>query len=302
MLCNRGERGSHLGGDSIQLRAYQKALRELGVFADYTGDYPIFDLTYHNEAWIFHCNFDWAYEHFRRCQPFKKTIRLFSIFYKGVYVNMTPAKIKEMVDGSTKVYCLSQQEKKEMFEELHLDESYNKKFVVIPNGVDSEVFNRTGIIAETPKNYVMSAGRFAGDKGFHLIVDACKKLKVPVLIVGAKWDDSYRDDLRKQWQDAWVIDQLPQSALANYYRGANTYVCAAENERNNLALIEAGACGAKLISSPGNRGNEWLKDIPVVDPKDIDTLAEKISQVYSTKEKVYYKIYDWKEIIQMILK
>ena len=150
----------------------------------------------------------------------------------------------------------------------------------------------------------MSDGRFSSEKGFHHIINACKKIKKNVLIVGAKWDETYMNSLKDLWVDAWIVGQVTQDVLSNYLRGADVYVCAAENERNNLALIEGIACGCKPISSPGNRGNEWFPGISIVDPKDEDALAETIKTVDSIDNFTCpsYRIPSWTEIVKMILK
>src|SRR5579872_5059480 len=117
ILCNRDESG-HLGGDSIQLRGYQKALRELGHEALYLNPSNWYRPTrYYDEAWLFHCNFDWAYWMYKSVKEGGVPFRMIPIFYKGVYVNTDKQRIFEMVKDAKSVHCLSTTERAEMIEE-----------------------------------------------------------------------------------------------------------------------------------------------------------------------------------------
>jgi glycosyltransferase involved in cell wall biosynthesis len=309
ILANRDERG-HLGGDAIQLRGYQRALQDLGHSTEYTHGQLYAnpnEYKYYDEMWSLHSNFDWAYWPFQKAKAARIKFRWFPIFYKGVHVNITNEQIQEMAEYASDIYFLSSQEQREFHEELSMlkaTSSYNPtKEHVIPNGIDDTIFNTTGAKYPSPTDYVISTGRFAGEKGFHHIIKACKKLDIPVVIIGANWDNDYRDEIKRIWDKASVLEQMDQQHVAMYLRAANTYVCAAQNERNNLALIEGIACGAKPISSDGNRGNQFFPGINTVPFGNEQSLIEAIKTVYSAEktQKTAYYIPSWKDVVQLIL-
>lgn len=303
ILCNRDE--SHTGGDMIQLRGYQKALKELGHEAVYLHPNNWYRPTkYYDEAWIFHCNFDWTWNMYRSIKESGVPFRMIPIFYKGLYVNTDKKKIYQMISDAKSVHCLSSIECNEMIEELELSEELQAKMFVIPNGVDEAIFNYEPKQESCLNNstYVVSTGRLSSEKGFHYIIEACKKIQMPVVIIGAKWDAEYRQSLLDMGYGT-IIDELPQEQLCKVLKDAAIYVCAAENERNNLSLIEGIACGAKPISSLGNRGNEWFPGITIIDPKNIDSLASAIKMVSRANlSRPAYQIPSWKDIVQMILR
>ncbi|MHB8483456.1 MAG: glycosyltransferase [Nitrospiria bacterium] len=285
----------------VQLRSYQKALIEMGHQADYNNGklnvkYNVQQVGY-DEIWLFHANMGWTKFQYDSIKELKIPYRLFAIYYPGLYSDTSHAEMKEMIDGAKAVYCLSEAEKKEFTAEFP-----EREVIVIPNGVDTKIFNPYGPSVSAPKDFVMSAGRFDESKGFVRIIEACKELNIPVMIAGMKWNNSYRDLLRKMWNGAWIGDDIPQEVLASYYRSSKVYVCASQSERNNLCILEAHACGSNVITCPGNRGNEWLGNTPIVDPNDKNAMKEAILNAYEMKTVSTFKDYDWKEIIQMILK
>jgi len=308
ILCNRDE--GHTGGDMIQLRGYEKALKQLGYEAVYLHPSNWYRPThYYDEAWLFHCNFDWSYNQYRSIKEGGVPFRMFPIFYKGVYVNTEKGKILQMVEDAKSIHCLSSIERQEMIDEIGIPEHLQVKMSIIPNGVDESIFNISGQVPESypdglaVNTYVISTGRFAGEKGFHHIINACKRVNIPVMIIGATWEESYAESLRRIWDGAVILNEMNQEHLSSYLRSAKLYVCAAENERNNLALIEGIACGARPISSPGNRGNEWFSGINIIDPKNTDALSETIEKLYNTDmPRPAYNVPSWKDVMQMILK
>jgi glycosyltransferase involved in cell wall biosynthesis len=291
-LLNRDEI-SHVGGDAVQLRGYQKALRRLGHDADYlsAGSH---DLRRYHEAWLFHVNFPWCSCHYRTARTWDLPIRLFPIYYPKSHG--MPAETMVFLYAKA-IYPLSEVEKLEMLTELDLPLSVASKMRVIPNGVDRNIFFDRGV----ERKYVMSAGRYETYKGHYRVAQAASALGLPFLIVGAVWDHELHDQCRALCgPDSLVLDNVTQDELAVLYSQARVYVCASTSERNNLAILEAAACGATVINSSENRGNAWLS-APTVDPTNQAELKAAIQRAWGNPISYSTEVKSWDDVVREIL-
>ena len=266
-LLNQDER-SFNGGDSVQLRGYQKALRNLGHQADYYwGLNP--DLTGYDEAWLFHINFGWTVYHYEQAISAGVPYRVFAIFYPGMYSNTDHDKMAVILSGAKRVYALSDIEKSELikeFGEMWID--------VIPNGVDKSMFYK--FESDLLREGVISAGR--DGKNHEAVANACIK-------IGA--------------QHA-IITGRPHIEMPVIYNRAKVLVSASLDDRSGLTIFEGAACGCGIVNSKFVWGN-WQVPSPIVDPNDIDALAAAIKSELDCPRDYRNYVLDWKDIMIKIL-
>ena len=296
-ICNRRPE-DHFGGDLIQAWGYQKALQKLGHEVDYHWElFPSF-LGY-DYAIMHHVGFGWTKCQYESLKNTGIPYTIVSVFYPGTYPDSSPAIAKEICDHANKIVCFSKEEKDEMIKELGLDEQVQSRMVIVPNGVDKDIFNPTGEKVEM-KDFVMSAGRGDELKQFHLVIEACKELDLPVVIATTKWDKGYIERLKGIWDKAVILEGLNQEDLAKWYRACRVYVCASNGERDNLCVKEAAASGATIINSTHNRGRESLS-APSVNPSIKEQLNSALIEAYKQETAYDKEVLDWKDIVKLVI-
>jgi glycosyltransferase involved in cell wall biosynthesis len=292
ILFNRTH--NNIGGDRIQIENYIKSLNKLGHEAIYSP--AMFNVPTGDEHWLFHINFGWVDNQVTSLKNQGKEYILFAIFYPHIYDNSIE-KMRDLISGSKFTVCLSEAEKNEMMEFLNC-KFLDHKIKVIGNGIDKEIFNPSGEVSGD--DCVLSVGRFEDAKGLKEVVRAARIANKPVKIIGTFGDKQYQDEIIADGVE--VYSEITQEELAKHYRSARVYVCCSESERYGLTLIEAYGCGANVISSPGNRGNEWFGDTVIIDPQDSKELASAINVEWDKHPtRSEFKVYSWDEIVQQIL-
>ena len=293
-LLNRHE-GGRIGGDMIHLRGHQAGLIKLGYEVDYIYN-PKADLCGYDEVWIYHLNFRWAHAHWRNCIKYNKPYRVVSIFYpelKGVGWQA----MRRVVEGAICVYCASNAEKLDIVELLNPD----CKIRVVPCGLDKMIFTHKGPKVDT-EPFVLSVARFEEYKGHHRVLEACKELNLPVVAIGPYSSMQYVNRCKKINPDALIIGELSQEELTAYYRRAKVFVCASTNDRFNMCITEAVQCGARVITSKQNRGNEWFVNAPIVDPDNQTELQSAISKEWALYPELQgIKVWSWNEVVDSML-
>jgi glycosyltransferase involved in cell wall biosynthesis len=290
-LLNRDE-GSHLGGDAVQVRGYEAALKKLGHEVKYF--HQLFPpINGYNLAILFHINFHWTIWHYQAVKARGYPYKVVAIYYKGVYSDTNHDMMYEILRNAKDVYCLSHAESDELREEF--SEIHPK---VVNNGVDKELFRDKGL----ERKYVMTAGRYVDEKGHLRVVEACRELDLPALVVGPDWDKDYKKKcIEGANSKSMILGPVSQEEMSNYYNMSKVYVCASVDERNSLTTLEAASCGCGIVNSIYNRGKEWLSSF-AIDIKDKEALKSAIKSVYHQPVKVAHEVPSWDDIVKEILK
>jgi glycosyltransferase involved in cell wall biosynthesis len=300
-ICNRNP-ADHYGGDLVQVWGYQEALRKLGYQVDYHWElFP--NLNGYSYAILTHANLGWTDRQVQSVWAANIPYTVVAVWYPNLYSDTTQERVKELINRANKIVCFSKEESQEMITELELSQATQDKIVIVPNGVDKSIFNKDKKPGEERlpmSDFVMSAGRCDRLKQFHLVIEACKKLNLPVVIAASKWEQSYRDELKAIWNKAIVLDQLDQVELAKWYRSSKVYVCASQGERDNLGILEAAACGSSVVNTIHNRGKTNLS-APSVEPQDSTELELAIMEAYLHPKDYSSEVRNWSEIVQNVI-
>lgn len=140
------------------------------------------------------------------------------------------------------------------------DFGYNGKSFAIPNGVDYDIFKAIpeGIAREQK---VISVAQVFGMKNQHAVIESCKKLGVPVQIVGnppPNHSGYYNFCKRIAGKDATFTAFLPQGKLLEYYASSKVHALPSWFETTGLSTLEAGAMGCNLVVSPNGDTREYF--------------------------------------------
>lgn len=306
LLCNQDE-NNFKGGDSVQLRGWMEALKSLGHEAEYScRTNPVtagFDY-----ALLHHLNFGWT---LCQARTVRKTMKysVMCIYYHDLWI-IKRSEMQEICDGAEYLFCLSEKEAEELVRDLGI--KYKEKIKIVPNGVDVSLFNpKQRDTTKKAKNAythydIISASRFGGSKGHHYLVNALKKLsdeglKLRVQFVGQVDDNAYlsklRNDMAETIHKYEFVLNAKNEEMPIYYKSSDILAFCSISERNSLVVLEAAACGCKIINSVYNRGKWQLPESIIVNPED----DEEVIKAIKTCLKDFYfqknNVPSWKEIV-----
>lgn len=278
------------GGDMVQLLNTMQALEDLGVEISFTSN-PDTDFEPYDIVHSFHVNFDWSLPPVAHRMQLKKPYVLSSIFYPVDYGVPFKA-IGKMVDHSKATIALSEKEKDEL---VTLCGASKEKIRVIPNGVDTDLWQR----GRTKGGPAITFARVIPTKGLLTAAIACKRLSIPYLVYGATGSDPAYERLLMA-NGATLMGYLQPDMLAYEATKAGLYICSSISERQSLGVLEAAAIGLPIVDSIHNRGASLLPSSVVVDPNDEKALEEAIEQQSSAPDNTDY-VPSWKEVATKIL-
>jgi len=210
------------------------------------------------------------------------------------------------------IICVSKSVKNEV---LKWYKPNPEKVFVVPNGVNSELFNPKGpnlrnkLRIENSK-VILFVGRLYKNKNVDLLIQSLQYLgnDFKLLIVGEGQDKSklIRLSIDLNFQDRVIFAGfVAYRELPAYYRTADVFVLASTLEGFPKVVLEALASGVPVITSKSfSPGNILLKHISQVDNVTPARIAEKIQEVilegYKVNVEEVKKDYDWMVIAKRI--
>jgi glycosyltransferase involved in cell wall biosynthesis len=149
------------------------------------------------------------------------------------------------------------------YSRIEADTGYKGKYAVIPNGIDPDIFN--GIpLSVSREEKVLCVAQVYGMKNQHKLIHACRKLKVPLEIIGKAPPNhtSYLEYCRKiAGENASFYDFMPQAELIKHYAGARVHALPSWFETTGLTSLEAGAMGCNLVVGKGGDTYDYFRDL-----------------------------------------
>lgn len=204
----------------------------------------------------------------------------------------------------------------------YFKETYNRKTVFIPNGVNEPTIEKANIIKEKynlkKDDYFLFLGRLVPEKGIHYLIDAYNKIDTnkKLVIAGAASDtDSYFQELKEKANDNKNIiftGFVQGKELEELYSNAYVYCLPSDLEGMPLSLLEAMSYGNCCLTSDIPECATVLEDKGVTFKKsDIKDLTKKMQELSNEKERVkkykseskefVLKKYNWNDIVQKTL-
>ncbi|MBI2651793.1 glycosyltransferase family 4 protein [Candidatus Woesearchaeota archaeon] len=163
---------------------------------------------------------------------------------------------------------------------------------VIYNQIDKKRFNKKASGAKIIKKYnlrnkkiLLYVGRIAPHKGIHLLLKSFVIVKkrisnVKLLIVGKPTFDNYFKKLKKiSDEDAIFTGFVDDDELPSYYAACDIYVTASLWEGFDLPVVEAQACGKKVVAFDIGSHPEVVKNGILVRENDVDGFAKAIVKI-----------------------
>ena len=172
----------------------------------------------------------------------------------------------------------------------------DSKITVIYPGVDHSIFKPYNVKL-LDKPYILYVGSERPRKSLGRLLDAFAKLKgefpeLKLVKVGAFGrSKEYRRDIMKKLSSLGItegvifIDHVSELELAYYYTSAQLLAYPSLYEGFGLPPLEAMACGCPVVTSNTSSLPEVVGEAGImVDPYDIDSLAQAMRQVLTNSE------------------
>jgi glycosyltransferase involved in cell wall biosynthesis len=192
-------------------------------------------------------------------------------------------------------------------------EPIQKKAVYIPNGIDavtrSENADFLGKIGAIKGEYVLGVGRLTPEKGFEYLVEAVNRLdSVKQLVIAGATDhgDSYFERLKSLDVNNKVVFAgfVGGENLRQLYSHARLFVLSSENEGFPLVMLEAMNYGLHMVVSdiPATHLVELPREC-YAKKCDVDSLTERIAQMYQTQQACEYDLadYNWESVAKQTI-
>jgi glycosyltransferase involved in cell wall biosynthesis len=187
----------------------------------------------------------------------------------------------------------------ELKERVQLLTNDVSKTVVIPNGVNSEIFcpgdrsearRRLGLPREG--RILLSVGRLHSSKGYPLLVKALGQLQTqfPDLSLAIVGESDNEADARSAIDGAAIrlgitekvklVGARPHSVVADWYRAADLFCLPTSREGSANVLLEALASGLPCVTTPvgGNRDIITNEEVGILVTADVEFLTCAIAQ------------------------
>lgn len=202
-------------------------------------------------------------------------------------------------------------------------DTYGRKTVFIPNGVNRPIIRRPQLIKEKygldKDEYILFLGRLVPEKGITYLIEAFRKVKTrkKLVIAGGSSDtDAFSLELKKlaEGDDRIVFTGFVQGQmLEELYSNAYVYTLPSDLEGMPLSLLEAMSYGNCCLTSDIAECAEVVENKAILFEKsDIDDLKEKLQYVCDNPDAVkklkngaadfICQKYNWDDVVKKTLK
>ena len=176
-------------------------------------------------------------------------------------------------------------------------DTYNRKTVFIPNGVNKPIIREPQLIKEKfgldKDSYFLFLGRLVPEKGISYLIEAFKQIETDkeLVIAGGSSDtDEFLCELKKLANDDERIlftGFVQGRLLEELYSNAYVYALPSDLEGMPLSLLEAMSYGNCCVASDISECAEVVEDKAVVFQKsNVEQLKEKLQDLCNHPEKV----------------
>lgn len=172
---------------------------------------------------------------------------------------------------------------------LDFEAAKEKPFVVVPNAVDTVVFDEKGVVVgDAAKKYegcVLCVARIEGIKCQLLLVQAMRDLPYQLVLIGKPAPNhlAYFESVKREAGDqVHFVRQVPHEELAQYYKAARVHALVSWMETTGLSSLEAGVMGCNLvITDKGDTRDYFGDDAFYCEPDSVESIRDAIVRAYN---------------------
>ncbi len=138
-----------------------------------------------------------------------------------------------------------------------------ERLVVLPNPIDFAAIESAAVAPSLwsgPGPHLLAVGRLAEEKGFELLLDALKTVRIqhPQADLTIAGEGPLREQLERQALELGLDDAIHLAGHLDrpqrYFPGATLFVLSSRHEGMPNALLEAAAAGMPLVATPASGG------------------------------------------------
>jgi len=157
---------------------------------------------------------------------------------KGLYENGFPGRCVSIKDKCSILHVVNENQMKTL-KDIVID----KPLLLVPHGVDSDMFDRSKY-AKTTSNIlrVSTSGRNSNNKGFGIVKQVCDKLQL--------------HNMSAQYGGK----KIPKEEMPKFYNNIDVHVCMSKDEGLSNPILEAGAMGVPIVSTRCGGVEEIIED------------------------------------------
>jgi glycosyltransferase involved in cell wall biosynthesis len=206
----------------------------------------------------------------------------------------------------------SNSEMKRVWEDF--PESVSKKYVVVPNAVDTRLFGISSI--EEPEKIrgfridILCVARIEGRKNQLNLVRAVNATPYTLAFIGqpSPNNQAYYAQVRQEaGPRTHFVGQVDHQDLPYYYRAARVHVLPSWMESPGLSSLEAGAMGCNLVVCDKGDTREYFGDQAIYcDPASVDSIRMALEKAMQRKkngqlqERILHN-FNWEKAVQETL-
>ncbi len=188
-------------------------------------------------------------------------------------------------------------------------------FEFVPNGVDIKFSERVDDIFRRKfnlKEYILTVGRIVPNKNQFSLIKACKKIGIPLVIIGSPDPDSieyYQKCLVEGKGNTIFAGYIPHNdpLLHSAYQHCSAFVLPSFRETCGMVALEAGMAGARVVISELPTTREYFVNYAeYIRPDDIESIVAGIRAVLNNKhnnrlQEHILQNYTWDKIAKKLL-
>jgi len=296
------------GGGEVQLLKSKEALEKLGL------NISMFDLWNPQDADILHqFSIELGVEHVvKKYKELGKKIALSTIMWTPPPKdNYFFDRIKYLLDTSDVLLTNSDMESSRISEYFNVDiakfhKTRNSIGEAYLSNADKNMFLDRYNIKD---DFVLSVANIDQRKNTFRLVQACKRLNIPLITVGHIKDSDYYNSFCGEYEKYLHLGPIEdEEMLKSAYSACALFALPSLCETPGIAALEAGSQGAKIVITQEGSALEYFLDYAAyVDPLNLESLIEGIRSKLSesktsTLSKLIRENYTWdqtaKEIVE----
>lgn len=158
----------------------------------------------------------------------------------------------------------------------------NTPYTIIPNGINSKLFQYDEKTIERDPLLVLCVARIEGIKNQLKLIEALNNTRFRLLLIGNAAPNQlpyYKLCRKKAASNISFINHLPQEELLTYYRKATVHILPSWFETTGLSSLEAAAMGCTIAVSDKGDVKEYFGDKAIYcDPSSTDSIFAAVEK------------------------
>jgi len=180
----------------------------------------------------------------------------------------------------------SESEKIRVLEDF--EESRNKLFVVVPNAVDTTLFNPDNVVVSDElskyEGCVLCVARIEGRKSQLNLARAMRGLPYQLVLIGKPAPNhlGYYKQIRKEADNnVHLLGQVEHSMLPQFYKLSKVHALISWMETPGLSSLEAAAMGCNVVVTDKGDPRDYFGNYACYcDPSDVDSIRAAVINAY----------------------